>query len=118
MPEPPLSLPLDEPSDDLPRALRRERDAREREQRERELREAEFPLRDSGGPGASFPPPATVTRIDIPFLRLVFFFLKAALAAVPALLLLGVILFSVGQLLEWYFPGSSVVHIMIGPRTP
>lgn len=50
------------------------------------------------------PPSATVTRIDVPFGRLVTFFLKAVLAAIPALILLGVILWFAGEILEWIYP--------------
>lgn len=116
MPEPPLTLPLDEPPDDLPRALRREREARDREQRDREAREREGAARDDPGYGGRDAPPATVTAIDIPFFRLVLFFLKAALAAIPALLLLAALLFAVGETLERFVPGASVVHIIVGPR--
>jgi hypothetical protein len=115
--------------DDLPRTLRRERDAREREMRERET--AAFATDDSyrahagaGYGGAVYgyePAPAgdgtvTVTRLRIPFLHLVAFFLKAVLAAIPALLLLGVLLWGFGQGLKSAFPGLR--HFEIVVRTP
>jgi hypothetical protein len=50
------------------------------------------------------PTPVTVTAIDVPFTRLVGFFFKAALAALPAIiaaglvvkLILGLVFFSLG----------------------
>jgi hypothetical protein len=114
--------------DDLPRTLRRERDARERELREREA-----------APGAydevygSAVPPAynlpyggyeqgadgsvTVTRLAIPFLHLVLFFLKAVLAAIPALLLLTVLLWAGGQGLKAFYPDLRHFEIVIKPAS-
>jgi hypothetical protein len=122
--------------DDLPRTLRRERDARAREAREREARERQARDREpvmsrtSDPSGYSPPPsyisprsggvpvvygdepiPAAVTRFDVPFFRLVAFFLKAVIAAVPALILLGVMLWFAGKGLEAYFP--ELVHMKI-----
>ncbi len=103
--------------DDLPRTLRREREARER-----------------GHPGVSggsvpstpaFVPepiaytdsapaqPAVVTAIKVPFLSLVFFFIKAVFAALPAIALLGAILWTVGHLLMTYYPWLVKVQILI-----
>jgi hypothetical protein len=121
-------LTADSDFDDLPRTLRRERDARAREAREREQRE-----KGRGGMDASLgdppsylartrtvptvygddPIPASVQRFDVPFLRLVAFFLKAVLAAIPALILLGAILFYAGKGLEAYFPELVRMKIMI-----
>lgn len=118
-------LTADSDFDDLPRTLRREKEARAREARERETRERGM---DSilGDPpsylarGRSAPPiygddpiPASVQRFDVPFLRLVTFFLKAVLAAIPALFLLGVILYFAGKGLEAYFPELVRMKIMI-----
>ena len=50
-------------------------------------------------------------RFDVPFLQLSAFFLKAVLAAIPALLLLGVLLFFAGKGLQAYFP--ELVHTKI-----
>ena len=47
MPEPTFSMTAD---DDLPRTIRRERDAREREAREREARERQAREREAAGP--------------------------------------------------------------------
>lgn len=112
MPEPTLPLPSDDPADDLPRTFRRERDAQAREARERE-EAARARSQGSGDAAEPMPPAATVTHIDIPFVRLMIFFLKAAAAAVPALILLGVILLLAGKIL------TPLVHIQIDipPRT-
>jgi hypothetical protein len=48
----------------------------------------------------------TLTDIDVPFGRLVFFFVKAALAAIPAALIVMVILMFVGFLLSAIFGGG------------
>lgn len=140
MTDPNYPLVADGGPDDLPRTLRRERDAREREareQREREARERgdhlHAPLRDASvGPAtnaASFgmpdtggyvaapievePAAARVTRFDVPFSHLVMFFLKAALAAIPALLLLGALLWAVGHLVQMFFPQLVKMQILI-----
>jgi hypothetical protein len=181
MPDPSLSMStaLD---DDLPRTVRRERDAREREAREREAREREVRDRETRdrdardramrerdaretpdrtqrererererdhaaaspafgpatGPAlsgsmahghasmhgpqpmradhddADLPaPPATVTAFDVPFINLMFFFLKAVIAGIPALLLIGAIMWGVGHVLQTFFPALLKLKIMI-----
>lgn len=113
MSEPTFSMTAD---DDLPRTIRRERDAREREAREardRQARERErepmlaTPMptmeREAAGYGMAAPP-ATVTAIDVPFLRLMMFFIKAVFAGIPALILLTALLWMLGQGLQSYFP--------------
>lgn len=146
------SMTADGGPDDLPRTLRRERDAREREARERMEAERAQAAREAlpmGAPAAHqpamaaqphpMPPhphaasaeefyavpdpayvatpdaamPATVTRFDVPFLHLVAFFLKAALAAFPAIILLGVIVWFAGHLLQIYFPWLVKAQILI-----
>lgn len=128
-------LAADEGLDDLPRTFRREREAREREAREREAREREAlgrddpPMSTSGDAfGAPFsashdyaasttyavePMPATVKRFDVPFTTLSLFFLKAVVAAIPALILLGVILWIAGDILQAYFPWLIKMQIFI-----
>ncbi len=116
--------------DDLPRTFRRERDA-QREAREREARERaavdhafatpaepayvpEPPL--DGYQPASYPPPVAsgvVTALEIPFGRLVLFFLKALFAAIPAIILLGIMLWGMGQVLTTYFPALLKMKILI-----
>ena len=58
-------------------------------------------------------PPATVARLDVPFLHLVVFCLKAVLAAIPALLLLMLILWGVGQIAQMYLPWLVKMRILI-----
>jgi hypothetical protein len=104
-----FQLSTDADLDDLPRTLRREREARQRGASggPRPMREEDYiPVSDE-------PIPATVKRLDIPFLRLVAFFLKAVLAAIPALILLGVILWFAGHLLQMYFPQLIKMKILI-----
>ncbi len=115
--------------DDLPRTFRRERDA-QREAREREARErtaaelAYAPLPEpSFSHEPSMPPfeapypshavSGIVTALEIPFMRLVTFFMKAVFAAIPAILLLAVILWTFGQLLSTYFPWLLKMKILI-----
>jgi hypothetical protein len=120
-------------TDDLPRTFRREKEARAREAQERAARErAAAPTLSTGVEDYSRPQPqiyrsaenepcignapvaATVRAFDVPFARLVTFFLKAAVAAVPAMLLLGVILWFVGAGLEMVFPQLIKMKILIG----
>jgi hypothetical protein len=58
-------------------------------------------------------PSATVRRLDIPFLHLTGFFLKAVIAAVPALILLGTVLWGMGQVLKILFPWLLQMQIFI-----
>ena len=115
--------------DDLPRTFRRERDA-QREAREREAREraavdhafapppeaAYAPDTAHNTYGAAYPPPVAsgvVTAFEIPFGRLVAFFLKALFAAIPAIILLGIMLWVMGQVLTTYFPALLKMKILI-----
>jgi hypothetical protein len=124
--------PLLDDTDDLPRTLRREKEARAREARERAAQErAAAPTlstdadeysrprpqiyrADDADPRLDTPVPAAVRRFDVPFLHLVSFFLKAVLAAIPALILLGVILWFAGSALETAFPQLIKMKILIG----
>lgn len=138
-----MSYPLtaDGGHDDLPRALRREKEAREREAREREAADRAMSEREAlpmgppakpepaGAPKAdpglyampdpSYVPvaeptmPASVQRFDVPFLHLVAFFLKAVIAAIPALILLGALLWVGGQVLKMLFPWLVQAQILI-----
>ena len=101
MAEPTFSMTAD---DDLPRTIRREREAqreareRERQAREREAAAVSVPsIEHEGAYGALASPPATVTDIDVPFVRLMTFFIKAVFAAIPALVVLTAILWLFGQ---------------------
>jgi hypothetical protein len=108
MAEPTLSMTAD---DDLPRTILREREAREREAREREARERERDHELSFEPTAPEPRAAfagsgagVVTDFDVPFARLMTFFIKAVFAAIPAMLLLTALLWLFGQALQGFFP--------------
>jgi len=132
----PTYAPLgDDPADDLPRTFRREKEAREREARERAAREraAAPTLSTAPDPYAAAGPkvyveplpaaaaavldenyPAVVRRFDVPFGHLVVFFLKATIAAIPALVLLTAILWGFGQFLQTFFPELVKMKILIG----
>jgi len=94
--------------DDLPRTLRRERE------RQKAAAQGSVPssgLLASGNSYSAVTPvssddlvPASVQRLDVPFWRLVLFFMKAVLAAIPALILLGAILWGMGVALKTFFP--------------
>lgn len=128
--------------DDLPRTLRREREAREREKREREAREtrsqktAGAPEQSGNRKSSSFDPApslyvprdenidelgdpdveypaATVKRIDVPFFHMMRFYLKAVVAAIPALVLLTAICWGMGQLIKIFFPWMLKAQILI-----
>jgi len=121
--------PLLDDGEDLPRTFRREKEARAREARERAAQEraaapslpmgaadrprpqiyADEPDMDSG----KDPVPATVRRFDVPFVDLVTFFLKAVIASIPALILLGAILWVLGAALEAVFPALIKMKILI-----
>jgi hypothetical protein len=112
--------------DDLPRTFRREREAREREARERAAVEQAFapPPEPAYGPepgldnyGAQpFGVPyyaGVVTALKIPFVQLMKFFVKAVFAAIPALIILGIMLWVMGQVLTNYFPALLKMKILI-----
>jgi hypothetical protein len=120
-------------TDDLPRTFRREKEARARAARERAAQEraaaptlstdpvdcvrpqpriydrAGDDLRDSSSASVS----ATVRAFDVPFVHLMTFFLRAVLASIPALLLLGGILWVMGAGLELLFPQLVKMKILI-----
>lgn len=52
-------------------------------------------------PATYQPTPITVTAIDVPFTRLVGFFFKAALAAIPAVIAVAIVVRIVAGLLFW-----------------
>jgi hypothetical protein len=126
-----MSIPLTADGDveDLPRTLRREKEARAREAREREARDRdaqpsglaapqpEPAAYASADPYAAYPAaeayPASVRSIDVPFFRLMLFFVKAVFAAVPAIVLLVGLLWLGGQALEAAFPELLKAKILI-----
>lgn len=118
--------------DDLPRTLRRERDAREAARQAHSASAGGHTYPESslsagpndyasavgdinGGYGMGGLA-GTVTRFDVPFAHLVLFFLKAVLAAIPALILLSVLMFAGGKVLQAFFPGLRLFEIVV--RTP
>jgi hypothetical protein len=120
MPEPQFAVV----EDDLPRTFRREREAREREAREREAREralleqpeprAELaPLRYANNDDARPAGPASLARLDLPFFHLSWFFTKAMFAALPAVVILAVLLWLGGQALSIFFPQIVKMQILI-----
>ena len=94
MAEPSLSMTAEE--DDLPRTIRRERDAREREARERAA--------------VVVPTGPTVLERNGDYAM---FFIKAVFAAVPALLLLTAMLWLFGQGLHATYPQLLKMKILI-----
>ena len=123
----------DETSDDLPRTFRREKEARAREARGRAAQEraAAPSLSTSPDPYAvaapqiatpadvqpsliDMPYPASVRRFDVPFMHLVSFFLKAVIAAIPAIILLGVVMWLLGAIVQLAFPNLVKLKILIG----
>jgi hypothetical protein len=120
-----FALTADE-RDDLPRTLRREREARERDGWNQRLGDGG----GGGGPSLSIDGysdrpeagyeagdymamPAQVVSVKMPFIRLAAFFIKAVLAAIPALILLGAILWFMGHLLQTYYPELVKMQILI-----
>jgi hypothetical protein len=90
-------------ADDLPRTLRRERD--------RQKAAAAGGTANFAAPGSNYSSaspedlvPAAVKRLEVPFWRLMLFFLKAVLAAIPAIILLGAVLWGLGFALKTFFP--------------
>ncbi len=55
----------------------------------------------------------TVTDVRIPFIRLMLFCLKLVFAAIPALVLLGVILWLAGHAMMTWFPWLVKLQILI-----
>ena len=130
-------LSAEDGHDDLPRTLRREKEARERERREKEAKDRTGGRRGSrlqatrDGPDGTdvraddpdYPVdpyevdgpavPAVVRQFDVPFVSLVMFFLKAVLAAIPALILLGVVIWMVGEILQQLFPWLVKMQIFV-----
>jgi hypothetical protein len=117
MPEPQFAT-ID---DDLPRTFRREREAREREAREREAREADqreamiiepaFLRRDP--PNRLINQPVADDRLQMSFLRLTAFCIKVVFAAIPAIVILTVLLWLGGQALATFFPQLPRMQIFI-----
>jgi len=117
MSEPTFSMGAD---DDLPRTIRREREAREREAREARERAAGVSVPTiEHDLGLHLPAPsATVTAIDIPFFRLMAFLIKAVIAAIPALIVLTAVLWLIGRALVALVPQLVDLKIDIQIYSP
>ena len=112
-------------SDDLPRTLRREREARERTGGTG----SGSGISGFGAPSHSASQPAyapepgmsehvmvsgnTVTDIRIPFFRMTMFCFKLVFAAIPALILLGCFIWLAGHALMTYAPWLVKLQILI-----
>ncbi len=113
MAEPPFTT---HPDDDLPRTFLRDRERRQ---------SAGTGLASAGGyadPGRAHAidlppdeagPPVTVRAFDVPFMKMVRFFIKAAVAAIPGLLLLASILFGVGYAARKFGFGVNKIEILL-----
>lgn len=55
----------------------------------------------------------TVTRLNVPMRSLMIFFMKAVFAALPALLVLMIVLWTIGEVLQRYFPWLLKMRILI-----
>jgi len=99
-----ISLPMgaEERADDLPRALR---GAPFRATSESTALEAPEIGRTADG--------AVVTDIQIPFWKLVVFLMKVALAALPALLIVAVMLYGIAEVVGALFPQLVKMKIQI-----
>ena len=110
MTEPTFSMTAD---DDLPRTIRREREARERQARESQAAAAAVLPRE-GAPALETPAPAaSVVDIDMPFAKLAMFFMRAVFAAIPALIVLTAVLWVFGHTLQLFFPQLLKMKILI-----
>ena len=126
MAEPRLTLPGDEDDHDLPRTLRRARaeQAHGGEARFSDTTERREPSgvhsgqvdEDDDYEWAS--DEVTVTRLRIPFFHLMGFFVKAAFAAIPALIILTIVLIGIGTALKNVFPGLRQAIVTIEVKSP
>ncbi len=110
-----IPLTADGDFDDLPRTFRREHERLAAGVADASATPTSFEVASSGyNEGyVAEPAPASVERINVPFFRLMFFLLKAVVAAIPALLLLAVILWFAGQALQAFFPELVQMKILI-----
>lgn len=135
MAEPTFSKVAETPpfDDDLPRTLRRERENQSRRAASTSTAANDgqsapvLTLNSPPEPVASIPSVgrrpmrddamdharSTVTRLEIPFLHLMAFFLKAVIAAIPALILLLALLWLAGEALTATFPDLVKVQVLI-----
>ncbi|MEM9030342.1 MAG: hypothetical protein AAGC70_18440 [Pseudomonadota bacterium] len=128
MAEPELKMPSENDETDLPRTLRRARAEKERQESEATQPPTGAPTAgthaartgtDAGEFDAGYiADEVVVTDINIPFLRLMAFLIKATLAAIPALIILTLLLIGVGQALKAYFPSLRQAVVTIEIKSP
>ena len=101
--------------DDLPRTLRRERDRQKAAAAGAHASSLSAPASNYAASAAMTDDvvPAAVKRFDVPFWRLMLFLIKAVLAAIPALILLGAILWFAGDMLQKFYPELIKMKISI-----
>lgn len=108
MPDMSLSMSADDRIDDLPKTFRN-----------KSLRTSDEPMQTTASafPGAAVGMTAgtgnVVTDIKIPFWRLVIFLMKVALASLPALLIVAMILWGVAEVVGALFPNLVKLKIQI-----
>lgn len=103
MPDMSLSMSLDDRNDDLPKTLRN-----------RSLRTSDEPMQTTASSmAAGEVPGAVVTDIKIPFWRLVVLLMKVALACIPALLIVAVMLWGIAEVVGALFPNLVKMKILI-----
>ena len=102
---------------DLPRTFLRDREAMQQRARDGrgpnamsagEAKMAHY--RSDDPPGG---PRVTVSAFEVPFMRLMWFLIKVALAALPALLILGLMMFAIGQVAQAYLPWLVKMRIVV-----
>ncbi len=106
--------PLDLSDDDLPMTVRRDKARQERDAEAAAQRQAARDAQEAAKAVRNAPPqPVAVRALRIPFLALVWFFLKCALAAIPAL---AVLIFAAWGLTEagsTLFPALMKFKVLI-----
>jgi hypothetical protein len=99
------------PDDDLPITFRRDRDARRQATAGGHSSGSGFSDAPSSAPGQG--PNVTVTAIEMPFGKMVWHCLKWVMAAIPAVFLLGTMLYLAGQALQKWLPWLVKMRIVI-----
>ena len=119
MAEPRFSMMAGE---DLPRTLRREKEAQEREAQNRGSGTMSFSQPDDDyeyvDEIAYDPEGVTVTRLNVPFFHLMFFFIKAIFAAIPAIILLVAVCNLIGETLQSQLPWLRQFEFELIMRPP
>ena len=106
MPDMSLSMSLDDRNDDLPKTLRN-KSLRTSDEPMQTTASSMLPAQHAAGAGA------VVTDIEIPFWRLVVVLMKVALACIPALLIVAVLLWGIAEVVGALFPSLVKLKIQI-----